>query len=98
MLDFLTFKKKTGFYYFDELLAENFLASLEDKIFDQFNTIISNGKSGSYKELIQFFRLKNATELAADTKSKIYYDNIRKWISDQNEVKDFRSCPAVQYQ
>ncbi|MFZ0326121.1 MAG: hypothetical protein WBP64_01745 [Nitrososphaeraceae archaeon] len=38
--DFLVFKKKTGFYYFDDLLAEYFLAYLEDIIFDQFDKIM----------------------------------------------------------
>ena len=87
--EFLAFKKKTGFYYFDDLLAEYFLASLEDTIFDQFDKIIGNGKPRTYTELVQFFKLKSLSELAVNTNSKIYSDNIQKWISDKDQVNDF---------
>ena len=88
----LRFKDKTGYYYFDDHTSENFLAKLEDAIFDQFDNIV-----GSYKNLAQFFECKSSTELRNHKDSWIYYNIVKNWISDQYQAKDFYLNHLVYY-
>src|SRR5438093_9220917 len=66
--DILTFKDKTGYYYFDDLVSENFLSKLEDEIFNQYDVII-----GSYRELQRFFECRSLTELRNHNDSRAYH-------------------------
>jgi hypothetical protein len=90
--EILTFKDKTGYYYFDDLESEYFLAKLEDALFDQYNKIL-----GSYRDLKQFFKCESPAELINHKESGTYLNKLKNWISDQHQANDFYLNHLVYY-
>lgn len=82
--DYQEFRKNCGFYYFDDYVTEDFLARVEDKIFNFMDEMTND-----YSQLRQFFGLKTQVEFMNHENYNIYLDRLNLWLSDPKKSREY---------
>lgn len=82
--DYQEFRKNCGFYYFDDYVTEDFLAKVEDKIFNFMDEMTND-----YSQLRQFFGLKTQLEFMNQKNYKMYLDRLTLWLHDAKKSREY---------